>query len=79
MQLVASKLRRSQTTPGSIDDPCLHAALMQHVRQTPPDASPAWGLGDYVNAAAELSAAMPLARSIDTYMDDHKTDLRIQI
>lgn len=63
----------------SLSDAAIHRALLTHVNRTPPDAPVIYGLSDYVDAARQIVRAMPLSASIDTFMDDHRTDARIQL
>jgi hypothetical protein len=63
----------------SLSDEEIHRALLTHVNRTPPGASVVHGLSDYVDATRQIIRAMPLSASIDTFMDDHRTDVRIQM
>jgi hypothetical protein len=63
----------------SLADKEIHRALLTHVNRTPPSAAVIYGLNDYVDAARQINRAMPLSASIDTYMDDHRSDARIQL
>jgi hypothetical protein len=63
----------------SLSDAAIHRALLTHVNRTLPGAPVIYGLSDYVDAARQIVRAMPLSASIDTFMDDHRTDARIQL
>ena len=78
MQHIKRKLSldRNQTF---LSDQEIHSALLTHVNQTRPDSPSQYSLSDYLEAAEQISLAMPLSVSIDTYMDDHRTDPRIEL
>jgi hypothetical protein len=76
---IAGKLRRDSTDPNRLADHDIHAVLIDHVRRTPPGTSPIYDLTDYLKAASQIAQAMPLANSIDSYLDDHKSDPCIQL
>jgi hypothetical protein len=63
----------------SLSDAAIHRALLTHVNGTPPGAPVIYGLSDYVDAARQIVRAMPLSASIDTYMDDQRSDPCIQL
>jgi hypothetical protein len=51
-------------------DQDVHRALMAYVQQTRPGSPHQYSLQDYLEAADQISLAMPLSTSIDTYLAD---------
>ena len=78
INIIKGKLVYDEAT-SSLADKEIHRALLAHVNRTPASAPVIYGLSDYVDAARQINRAMPLSASIDTYMDDHRSDARIQL
>jgi hypothetical protein len=78
IKVIRRRLSLDHST-SSLSDKDIHQALLVHVGQTRPDSPHQYSLRDYLEAAEQISLAMPLSASIDTYMDDHRTDPRIQL
>jgi hypothetical protein len=78
MNIIKEKLVYDEAI-SSLADKEIHRALLTHVNRTPATAAVIYGLSDYVDAARQINRAMPLSASIDTYMDDHRSDARIQL
>src|SRR5690348_7481499 len=71
---IANRLKRVTRYTATVDDSTIHDALHRHV-----NAKNSGDLSSYLQAAWTMSEAMPLASSIDTYMDAHQDDERIQL
>jgi hypothetical protein len=76
-RLIAQKLNSENGY--SLNDLRLHSALLMHVGRQTPDLPHIYSLSDYVQAGIRISRSMPLADSIDSYMDTHRSDECIQM
>lgn len=81
-KIIADKLRR--TASWSLVDQCITEALIHKVISDMPEGATARAdrdsaAGHYLDAAAQILEGLPLDSSIDSYMDTHRHDQRIQV